>query len=316
MKAWPFAIPGQVAFAGLVVYLLTRSAIDSLPPGAREAAYGGGAARAIVPFLVLTVLFWPVALLLRRGSDRAVTGGLLLMGVLTLPYLGMLAQTGLAGEHSLSRHGDLPVPEWYVPARAAAAGGAAVVYVVSLHLFARPTTLRPRPAPWPVPPILAHLSLIGLSVTGLGFVAVSQAGPIARERERADGEGHYAAWGFYLDQAAATARGYAVMFALVAVAAPALAAVTWRFGVSAPLLAGLGVLTPPFLVLMIAMSAATPFTLSGASGEPVPDVLSSGPEWYQPAVVTHSVLGATAYVAILALLLRGAPHTGARHGEP
>ncbi|MFI6458510.1 hypothetical protein ACIBF6_44060 [Streptosporangium amethystogenes] len=45
--------------------------------------------------------------------------------------------------------------------------------------------------------------------------------------------------------------------------------------------------------------------MSGAADEPVPPVLGSGPEWYSPALLTQTLLGAFAYAVATVLLIRG-----------
>ncbi|WP_155361245.1 hypothetical protein [Acrocarpospora macrocephala] len=60
----------------------------------------------------------------------------------------------------------------------------------------------------------------------------------------------------------------------------------------------------PSLFLLLAAPMASPFVLSGASGEPVPQVLADGPGWYLPAIATQVSLAGIAYAVIMALMVR------------
>ncbi|MFC7647677.1 hypothetical protein ACFQX6_49670 [Streptosporangium lutulentum] len=137
---------------------------------------------------------------------------------------------------------------------------------------------------------------------------------------RAGGENEFGGVGefylFYLDQATETAWTYA---ALLAVAGAITLVLTWtarRHGVTAPLLAGLGVFGIPFFLLLLMVTMGMPFWLSGATGEPVPLAIGDGPPWYLPALVTQTSLAAVAYVASVALMLRGRGRHPARGRPP
>ncbi|GAA3803807.1 hypothetical protein GCM10022226_24490 [Sphaerisporangium flaviroseum] len=341
-KAWLIALPGQVAVVGLVISLLdhfalrsatqhVRRSVDDLGapgdtpiPGDARAElerYGEIASAVARPVMLLLVIpmvaLALVAVLLWRGSPRATGAGLVTMGLLTPPYLACLVGvffTDLAyGLQSVSQVTvdpvRSPIPDWYVPARAAVLGAAAMAYLTGLFLLTRPaaTNWRTMPARGTVPLLMAHLPLVRVNVTVLTFVALGQAGPIAREQVRAAPPDHYAGVGeMYLEQATRIAGHYAVALAAAGAIALVLAAIAWRAGASARLLVVMGVAGIPFMFLLLLVSAGTPFMFSGAGDEPVPEVLGSGPSWYLPAILTQTSLGALAYIACVVLLVRTA----------
>jgi hypothetical protein len=155
---------------------------------------------------------------------------------------------------------------------------------------------------------MAHLPLTGVNVTVLNFVAIDQARRLAAETMRTSDKGEYGSMSvgeFYMRQAAETAWTYAV---LLAVAGAIVLVMTWtarRHGVTAPLQAGLVVFALPFLFLLLMVTMGMPFWLSGATGEPVPEVLGDGPPWYLTAITTQTSLAAVAYIAGVALMFWG-----------
>ncbi|GAA3130303.1 hypothetical protein GCM10010466_21220 [Planomonospora alba] len=328
----------QAALFGSAVFLLDRAAGAAVADRAAStgriadgtwtelARHGESASAPAGPvvgfFLVAAILFAPVAVLLDRRRRRAETAGLLLAGLLTPPYLAGLAVVALftgAGPDVLLSEDTVALvrsrlPDWYVPARSALLGAAATAHLVNVFLLARAAAAHQRavPVPGTVPLLLAHLPLVGVHVTVLGSVAIGQAGRLARQEARTAPEGAYAGPGlFYLDDAAGLLRWYGVLFAVAGALALALAAAVRRRGAAAPLPAVLGAAGIPFLLLLLVASAATPFTQSGAADEPVPGVLGSGPDWYPPALLTQTLLGAVAYLTAAVLLVRGG-YQGAR----
>lgn len=186
--------------------------------------------------------------------------------------------------------------DWYAAARAALLGAAAMAYLISLYLLVRSTAAgwRATPVPRTTPLMLLHLPLTGVHVTVLTFVAIGQASRIAQEEVRAAARGKLfsGAHLFYLENAAELAWTYAVLFTVAGTIALALAVIAWRAGDHPALAAALGVAGLPFLLLLLVVSAGTPFMLSGAADEPVPSILGSGPDWYFPAILTQTALGA------------------------
>jgi hypothetical protein len=155
---------------------------------------------------------------------------------------------------------------------------------------------------------MAHLPLTGVNVTVLNFVAIDQARRLAAETVRTSDEGEYASMDmgeFYMGQATGTAWTYAVLLAVAGAIALVMTWIARRHGVTAPLLAGLVVFAIPFLFLLLMVTLGMPFWLSGATGEPVPEVLGDGPPWYLAAITTQTSLAAVAYIAGVALMLRG-----------
>lgn len=339
-------LPGQVAIFGLTVFLLDRLAIRSnaahvqesldalkatgdmpITVDARDAMAGyeeiatAQTRPVAILFLIATMCFVPVAALLWRGSRRATASGLLLMGAFTPPYLGILVAISLSDLGSRlhgmpAESGDVLKPlilDWYTPARAATLGAAAMAWLMSAFLLARPsgTGRRAMRAPWRIPLLMAHLPLAGVNVTVLNFIAIHQAGRIAREEVRRAPADQYAGVGdVYLEQATRIAWHYAVLLVIAGVIALALAGLAWRGGVSPPLLFAQGLAGLPFLLLLLVVSAGTPLMLSGAGDEPFPEVLGSGPTWYLPAIITQTSLGAVAYLASVVLLIRGSAKEG------
>ncbi|MFC4533971.1 hypothetical protein [Sphaerisporangium dianthi] len=346
-RAWAAAIPAQVAVSGAVVYLLDRTAIRSaadhvlrtldvidaagtrrLAEGTRDelARYAEQATADTRPvlyfFLLATGLFTGVCVLLWRASPRATAAGLMLFGALTPPYLAGLAFVALtdlttelwAGRSSEA--GDLlenAMHGWYAPAHAAVLGAAAMAYVVTVFTLARPATTgrRTTPAPWAAQVIMLQLPLAGAIVAVLNFVAIGEAGRAAREIASGPRAAEYAGAGdSYIGPVTGAAWTYAALFAAAGAVMLVLAAIAWRTGLSAPLLVAHGVAWPAYLLLLVAASAASPFILSGAGGEPFPEVLHSGPAWYPPAIVTLSSIAAVAAIAVQVMLVRSSAARG------
>ncbi|MFC6082034.1 hypothetical protein [Sphaerisporangium aureirubrum] len=303
-------VPGQVLVAGVVVALLDRAAVGALPEGMPDGEIGPVWTRpATLFFGVVAVLFAAVVGALWRGSARGVAVGLAGMGVLTPVYLGGLVVVALMETHVYDGFSvdERYFPHWYPPGRAAVLGAAGMAYLVSVVTVVRGLGGRGhggRPSRL-VAVILGHLPLVGVNITILDLVAAGQAGPIAREEVRAAPAGEYAGVGdYYLGRLGEPIAMYALLFGLAGVIALVLAGIVWRAGVSTPLLVVHGVMGIPLLVLLLMTSALTPFALSGAGGEPFPEVLASGPGWYLPAVLTHTTLGAAVYVASVVLMIR------------
>jgi hypothetical protein len=304
-KGWLIALPGQVALFGLAVSLLDRAALGSVLESGMAQPNS-----ASLYFLTATALFIPATVLFRRGSPRAATAGLLLIGLLTPPYLTLLIFQSLS-DPPWDLLGDAlpPTMDWYAAARAALLGAAAMAYLISLYLLVRSTAAgwRATPVPRTTPLMLLHLPLTGVHVTVLTFVAIGQASRIAQEEVRAAARGKLfsGAHLFYLENAAELAWTYAVLFTVAGTIALALAVIAWRAGDHPALAAALGVAGLPFLLLLLVVSAGTPFMLSGAADEAVPPILGSGPDWYFPAILTQTALGAVAYVASVVALIKG-----------
>jgi hypothetical protein len=339
------AVPGQVAFFGLAVFLMDRVAIwsttadvqrtlgylkatdnmwltEDVRAGLGELARSGTGPITLF-FLIATVVFALATVLLWRVSRRAVAAGLLVMGVLTPPYLiGLVVvsttdlQSNAYDYVSIEAVDFLSssIPDWHTPARTAVLGAAAMAYVTSLFMLARPATTKWRAVPVPrmVPLLMRHLPLAGLTVTVLSFVAIVQANQIAHEAVRTSKDEYYAGVGTnYLEQAIRIAGTYGVVLAVAGVIALVLAAMWRRSGISAPLLVVQGVVGLPLLLLLLVVSLGTPFQLSGAADEPFPEVLGSGPIWYLPAILTQTSLAAVAYIASVVMLIRGARSSAA-----
>ncbi|GAA0839848.1 hypothetical protein ACFQVD_30810 [Streptosporangium amethystogenes subsp. fukuiense] len=331
-RPWPILLPGQAAVFGLAVFLLDRAASGVVAERAAvtvrvtedaraelvrygESVVVGGATSFL---LIATILLVPVAVLLRCGSRRAAAAGLVTMGLLTPPYLAGLAVvafttdpvSGIQAGFMSSQTADLLrswLPGWYAPARTALPGAAVMAWLTSVFLLSRSAAVRWRavPAPRAVPLLLGHLPLIGVLVTVFGSVAIGQTERLAHQEARA-AAGEYAGAGlFYLEHATGTVWRYAVLLAVAGALALMLAAVVHRTGIRAPLLVVHGMAGVPLLLLLLVVSFATPFAVSGAADEPVPPVLGSGPEWYFPALLTQTFLGAFAYVTATVLLIRG-----------
>ncbi|MEO3859427.1 hypothetical protein [Acrocarpospora sp. B8E8] len=283
----PSVFLAQVAVFGSAVCLLDLAA--DRPAGARPA---------VIFFAVAAILFASMAALMRYGSRRTVAATLFGMGFLAPAYLGGLVAVHFTGA-------GLSDPGWYPVARAVTLAAAAVAYLASLCLIGARRT--PSPAPRMALLLMRHLPLVAVSVTLLNFVAIHQADLLAAEAARAN-PGEYANGDFYLDGAPATAWTHGAILGIAGVVALVLAGIARRRGVSAPLLVGLGVAGLPYLFLLL----AAPFVLSGASGEPVPQVLADGPGWYLPAIATQVSLAGIAYAVIMALMVRAGSRQPAR----
>ncbi|MER7500902.1 hypothetical protein AB0L05_04475 [Nonomuraea pusilla] len=334
-KGWLVVLPGQVAAFGSAVCLIDLAAIRSVTERLQRslgelgrtdsteltkdvARYGevamAGTRPVMLFFAITTILFASVVVPLWRGSRHGVAVGLFGMGFLAPAYLAGLFAVSLmeVDLHSVLSSGvfeGLSNPDWYPRGRAAVLGAAAMACVASLCLLARPATTRwqASPAPRMALLLMSHLPLVAASVTVLNFVAIDQTRRLAAERVRTSSQDEYAGAGeFYLAQAFATAWRYAPLLAVAGVIALVLTVLVRRYGVTAPLLVGLGVVGLPLLFLLLLVSLATPFVLSGAGGEPVPEVLGTGPNWYPPAIFTQVSLAALAYVVTVALMLRAA----------
>ncbi|GIH78461.1 hypothetical protein [Planobispora longispora] len=345
-RRWAIVILGQPVVFGLAVWLLDRAgtaaAVESVRkrlsnlPAADTGTWIGFTqyeeAAARIPFLtaaffmMAAVLFVNVAAPLWHGSPRAVAAALLFLGLTGPLYLTVLAGmvvTDVEGDlrNGLwSPTGDIPAPApgWYAPGRAATLGAAAMAYLMSVVLLTRAVAWRPAPAPRMAPLILSQLPLLGLTIPVLDFVAIGQAGPLADGEVRAAPD-YYADGKFYLENAAGFAWTHTALFAVAGVVALMLALLIRRFGVSPALLAVQGAAGFLFLLLLLAVSVATPFSLSGAADEPVSPVLGSGPDWYLPAVLTQTVLCAVAYTTTVVwqiTFLRRGPAGGSRSARP
>ncbi|GES23127.1 hypothetical protein Aple_060260 [Acrocarpospora pleiomorpha] len=273
---------GQVAVFGSAVCLLDLASARS-----------ADARLAVIFFAVAAILFASMAALMRYGSRRAVAAALFGMGFLAPAYLGGLAAVHFTGAGPSD-------PGWYPVARAVTLAAAAVAYLTSLCLLGARRT--PSPAPRTALLLMRHLPLVAVSVTLLNFVAIGQADLLAAEAVRAN-PGEYANGDFYLDGVPAAAWTHGAILGVAGVVALVLAGIARRRGVSAPLLVGVGVAGPVYLFLLLAAAMASPFVLSGASGEPVPQVLADGPGWYLPAIATQVSLAGLAYAVIMALMV-------------
>nr|BFE83982.1 hypothetical protein GCM10020093_065830 [Planobispora longispora] len=344
-RRWAIVILGQPVVFGLAVWLLDRAgtaaAVESVRkrlsnlPAADTGTWIGFTqyeeAAARIPFLtaaffmMAAVLFVNVAAPLWHGSPRAVAAALLFLGLTGPLYLTVLAGmvvTDVEGDlrNGLwSPTGDIPAPPpagTPRPRRDAGRRGHGVPDERGPADQGR--GMAAGAAPRMAPLILSQLPLLGLTIPVLDFVAIGQAGPLADGEVRAAPD-YYADGKFYLENAAGFAWTHTALFAVAGVVALMLALLIRRFGVSPALLAVQGAAGFLFLLLLLAVSVATPFSLSGAADEPVSPVLGSGPDWYLPAVLTQTVLCAVAYTTTVVwqiTFLRRGPAGGSRSARP
>lgn len=350
-KKWLIALPGQVALVGLIVFLVDRLMIELvarrfrdlldelratnnmwLPKQAQAELlrYGQSATEytrpAAVFLLAATVLFAFATIALWRGSPRAASAGLILVGVLTPAYLTGLVMTSSTSlsqvVHSSGYTEEAAnliawtIPEWYAPARMGVLGAAVVTYLMSVVVLLRSASGKGWAVPVPrmVPYLLAYPPLAGVSVMVFDLVGFRQVGSIFDEEQlripnEYNGEDHGDAYArdTCLDGALSVIWTHAALFVVVTVIALPLAWIVRRGRTSSgPVLAGLGLVGLPFLLLLLVVSFSSFFTFQIPDESIPPEGFASAMSWYVPAVLTQTALAALAYLTSMALLVKGA----------
>ena len=273
-RRWLIALPGQVALVGLVVFLVDRLMIELVARHFRELLdelratnnmwlpkqaqaellrYGQSATEytrpAAVFLLAATVLLTFATIALWRGSPRAASAGLILVGVLTPAYLAGLVMTSSASlsqvVHSSGYTEEAAkliawtIPEWYAPARMGVLGAAVVTYLTSVVVLLRSASGKgwTVPVPRTVPYLLAYPSLAGVSVMVFDLVGFRQVGSIFDEEQlripngySGEDNGNAYARDTSLDGALSMIWTHAVLFAVVTVIALSLAWIVRRGG--------------------------------------------------------------------------------------
>ncbi|MCG5216950.1 hypothetical protein [Streptosporangium sp. KLBMP 9127] len=270
-------------------------------------------------FLAVAPLYAFATIGLRRGTHRSTAAGLFLTNTLTPVYLVALVIVsrweygGALYEYVSSSDAELIIdsstPDWYIPVRFAVLGAAAMAYAVTAFTVARLAAARLRDwtAPRGAALLLGHVPLAGPIITVLGFAAIDQAYRISGIKVATVEQGYFA-------MTTEAAWWYATLFAVAGVIMWALAWCGRHAGRAHLLPAGLGILTAPFLLLLLMASVFTPF--DNGVYEDVADVLGTGPVWYVPALLTQTSLTTVTFVASIAVTLLGTRRTSSERDLP